>query len=272
MDRAFSSQTRDNMVRHGSRGSRFYHQTDEKPHITKALVFRIVAYFKPYWKIMAVILLLIVLTSAMEIVPPLLTKNIIDIALPQKNIRLLLLYIVLSFALLLLVNLISVGQSYLNTLVSKNIIRNLREDMYQHLLHMSIRFFSNVQAGEISSRINNDIGGIESVFSNTFIQILQGILVFVTTTVILLYINWKLAIISLLTLPLFLLPTRRVGRARWKIAADMQSKLAELTTLITETLNVSGMMLIKLFTKEKEEEKEFQNINDTVTACCSDHS
>ncbi|ADU25706.1 ABC transporter ATP-binding protein [Ethanoligenens harbinense] len=253
------------MVRHGSRGSRFYHQTDEKPHITKALVFRIVAYFKPYWKIMAVILLLIVLTSAMEIVPPLLTKNIIDIALPQKNIRLLLLYIVLSFALLLLVNLISVGQSYLNTLVSKNIIRNLREDMYQHLLHMSIRFFSNVQAGEISSRINNDIGGIESVFSNTFIQILQGILVFVTTTVILLYINWKLAIISLLTLPLFLLPTRRVGRARWKIAADMQSKLAELTTLITETLNVSGMMLIKLFTKEKEEEKEFQNINDTVT-------
>lgn len=171
----------------------------------------------------------------------------------------------LSFSILLGVNLISVGQSYLNTLISKNIIRDLRAEMYRHMQNMPLKFFSNVKTGEISSRINNDIGGIESVFSNTFISILQGVFVFATTAATLFYTNWMLAIVSLLTLPLFLAPTRKVGKARWKIATETQAKLAELTTIITETLNVSGTMLIKLFTKEKDKNREFEKVNNEVT-------
>jgi ATP-binding cassette subfamily B protein len=249
----------------GFRGSRFYHQTDEKPDITKDLLFRIFSYFKPYWKLMTVMFVTIIITSAMGIVPSLLTKNIIDIALPKGNIHLLIIYILLSFATVLVLNLISVGQSYLNSLVSKKIIRDLRGVMYSHLQNMSLKFFSDVKTGEITSRINNDIGGIESVFSNTFIQILQGVFIFATTAATLFYINWKLAIVSLLTLPLFLAPTKKVGKARWKIATETQAKLADLTTIITETLNVSGTMLIKIFTKEKDKCKEFDDVNDEVT-------
>ena len=161
---------------------------------------------------MAVMFLTIIATSGLGVVPSILTRNIIDIALPQGNLHLLVLYILLSFGTLLVLNLISVGQSYLNSLVSTNIIRDLRADMYRHLQNMSLKFFSNVQTGEISSRINNDIGGVQSVFSNTFIQILQGFFVFATTAATLFYTNWKLAIISLLTLPLFLAPTRKVGK------------------------------------------------------------
>lgn len=249
----------------GLRGTRFYKETDEKPNITKSLILRILSYFSPYWKLMIIMFFTIITTSLLGIVPSILTKNIIDIALPKGNIKLLITYILLSFCTMLSLNLITVAQSYLNTLVSKNIIRDLRGDMYEHLQNMSLKFFSNVQAGEINSRINNDIGGIESVFSNTFIQILQGVFVFTTTAVTLFYTNWKLAIISLLTLPLFLAPTKKVGKTRWKIATETQTKLAELTTIITETLNVSGTMLIKLFTKEKEKNAEFKKVNDEVT-------
>jgi ATP-binding cassette subfamily B protein len=214
---------------------------------------------------MIVMFLTIITTSVLGIIPSILTKDIIDVALPKENMNLLLLYTLLSFGTLLVLNLISVGQSYLNSVISKNIIRDLRAGMYSHLQNMSLKFFSDVQTGEISSRINNDIGGIESVFSNTFIQIFQGIFVFVTTAATLFYTNWKLAIISLLTLPLFLAPTKKVGKMRWKIATQTQAKLAELTSIITETLNVSGSMLIKIFTKEKEKCREFENVNNEVT-------
>jgi ATP-binding cassette subfamily B protein len=249
----------------GFRGSRYYHETTEKkPVITKTLILRIISYFKPYWKLMTGMVMTIIITSVLGIVPALLTKNIIDIAMPQKSMRLLILYILLSFFTLLTLNLIMVGQSYLNSLVSKNIIRDLRSGMYGHLQIMSLKFFSNVQTGEITSRINNDIGGIDSVFSNIFMQVLQGIFVFTSTCAILFYTNWELAVISLLTLPFFLAPTRKVGKTRWKIASEAQTKLAELTNIVTETMNVNGTMLIKLFTKEKEEFDGFEKVNNEV--------
>ncbi len=249
----------------GFKGGRFYKETNEKPDISKELIIRIFSYFKPYWKLMAVMVITIITTSALGVVPSIITKNIIDIALPQSNINLLILYILLSFGLLLITNLIFVGQSYLNSLVSKNIIRDLRMQMYQHLQLMPLSFFSNVASGEITSRMSNDIGGIEGVFSNTFVRILQGVFVFVTTAAALFYLNWKLAMISLFILPLFLSPTRKVGKSRFKIATEMQTKLAELMNVITETLNVSGTMLIKIFTKENDINQEFKKVNDEVT-------
>ena len=249
----------------GHRGTGLYRETDEKPKITKALLIRIISHFKPYWKLVTVMLIAIIATSALGIVPSVLTKNIIDVALPEENLQLLIFLILLIFATQIVNGLIGVGQSYLNTLVSKNIIRDLRAGMYWHLQSMSLKFFSEVKPGEISSRINNDIGGIESIFSGTFIQIVQGIFVFSTTAVTLFFINWELALISMLILPLFLAPTRKVGKARWQIAAETQTKLAELTTIITETLNVNGTMLIKLFTREKDKCEEFENVNNEVT-------
>ncbi|NLA86766.1 MAG: ABC transporter ATP-binding protein [Clostridiales bacterium] len=240
------------------------HDGDKKPKITKKLLLRILSYFNPYWKSMLVMLGAIILSASLGVVTPILTKNIIDIALPSGNMRLLVFYIVLSFAALFAQNLISVGQSYLNTLISKRIIRDLRSAMYGKMMGMPLRFFSDAETGEINSRITNDIGGIENVFSGTFIQIVQGVFVFATTAVTLFYTNWMLAIVSILTLPLFLLPTRRVGKTRWKITAEMQEKLARLTSIITETLNAGGAMLIKLFTKEKDKRREFDEVNDIV--------
>ncbi len=250
----------------GMRGMRgIYRETSEKPSITKKLIFRILTNFKPYWKLMAVMFLTIIAISILGIIPSILSKNIIDIALPQANVNVLLINVALYLGNVLLLNLLNVAQSYLNTLVSKGIIRDLRSSMYKHLQQMSLKFFSNAKTGEITSRINNDINGIESVFSNTYVSILQGIFIFVTTAVTLFYTNWILAIVTLLTLPLFLFPTRKVGKVRWGIASKTQAKLAELTSIITETLNVSGITLIKIFTKEADKAQEFDSVNAEVT-------
>jgi ATP-binding cassette subfamily B protein len=250
----------------GFGGGRFhFSDSEEKPNITKKMLIRIAKYFIPYWKLLILLVLSIIITSTLGLIPPLLTKNIIDVALPTKKINLLILFIVLSFGATLLSGLISVGQSYLNSWISKHIMYDLRNSMFNHLQYMSIRFFSNVQAGEITSRMNNDIGGIENIFSGTFVQILQNVFVFASTAAILFYTNWKLALVGMLILPLFIAPTRKVGKVRWKIASQTQGKLAELNTILHETLNIGGTMLVKLFTKEKHQQEEFQKVNKDVT-------
>ncbi|MGZ5472295.1 MAG: ABC transporter transmembrane domain-containing protein, partial [Nitrososphaeraceae archaeon] len=142
---------------------------------------------------------------------------------------------------------------------------DLRNSMFNHIQHMAIRFFSDVKTGEITSLMNNDIGGIETIFSGTFVQILQNIFIFLITAATMFYTNWKLAIAGMLILPLFIIPTRKVGKVRWKIAAQTQDKLADLNTIMHETLNISGTMLVKLFTREKHQEKKFEKVNKDVT-------
>ncbi len=250
----------------GFGGGRFHFDDSEiRPVITKQILLRIARYFIPYWKLLLLLVICIILTASLGLVPPVLTRRIIDVALPGKQIRLLVLLVAASFGATAVSGLILVGQNYLNSWISKHIIQDVRNAMFRHLQYMSIRFFSDVRPGEIPSRMNNDIGGIESIFAGTFVQILQNIFVFLTTAGILFYTNWKLAAVSMLILPLFVIPTRKVGKVRWKIAARTQEKLAELNTVIQETLSLGGTFLVKLFTKEKQQQAEFEKVNADVT-------
>lgn len=247
------------------RGRFHYSETREKPNITRPMLRRIVKYFLPYWKLLILLAFSIIITSVLGLLPAIFTKNIIDVALPQKNINLLIILIVLSFGAILFSGLIIVGQNYLNSWIAKYIMYDIRNSMFNHIQHMGIRFFSNVNTGEITSLMNNDIGGIENIFSGTFVQILQNIFIFIVTAATMFYTNWKLAIAGMVILPLFILPTRKVGKVRWIIASETQNKLAELNTIIYETLSISGTMLVKLFTREKYQEEKFKNINKEAT-------
>lgn len=250
----------------GFGGRRFHFDNEkEKPEISRRMFVRIAAYFKPYWRLMLLLLLALIATSLLGLLPPYFTKTIIDQALPGKEIPLLAWLIGASFAATLISGLISVGQNYLNSIITKSIMRDMREAMFHHLQFMSLRFFSNVQAGEITSRMNNDIGGIEGVFSSTFVQILQNVFVFATTAALLFFTNWKLAIVGMLILPLFVLPTRKVGKIRWNIAKTTYEKFAGLNTIIQESLNTGGNLLVKLFTREKTQQEKFRQINTDLT-------
>ena len=247
-------------------GGRFRFDAEEvRPKVTWPFIRRIIIYFSAYrWHMLGLFLLLLV-GSVLGLVPPLLIRQVIDVAIPQKRVSLLFLMIGLYFGAVMLEGLLRVAQTYLNSWVSKHIIRDMRSTMFRKIQSLPIGFFTSVQTGEISSRMNNDIGGIERVFSSTFVQIIQNSLVFITTIGLLASTDLTLALVNLALLPLFILPTRRVGRIRYDMAAKTQEKLAGLNNLILETLQISGITLVKLFQRETFQSARFDEFNHDVT-------
>lgn len=243
---------------------RFAREEDKDIKITKEILFRIFKYFKPFWKQMILAIILLFIVSVLGLVPPIMTKNIIDKALPEKSMYLLVIFILACIVATVLKELVSVGQNYINTWISKHIIYNMKNEMYKHLQSMSMNFFSLSKPGEITTRMTSDIEGIQDIFKTTIVNALSSILTLITTMVALFAMNWKMAIISMLILPVFILPTRRVGKYRWRVALYSQEKLSELNQLIQETLSVSGAILMKIFTKEKESYDEFKSTNKKV--------
>jgi ATP-binding cassette, subfamily B, bacterial len=250
-----------------SRGMGRMHFSDEDAKTTKissAMFRRIIGYFRPYTVQMIVAVVAIFITAVLSLAPPLLLKSIIDTALPNKDLRLLGILVLISILVTVLINLIQVGQTYINTWISKQITFNLKNQMYEHLQGMSLNFFSSAKPGEITTRMTSDIDGIQDIFNSTVTSALNSIFVLITTAAVLIYMNWKLALVSMIVLPLFVFPTRKVGKIRWKIAIKTQEKVSELTQIVQETLGVSGLILMKIFTKEKQEKQHFETANREV--------
>jgi ATP-binding cassette subfamily B protein len=246
---------------HGMGRMRFNDENVNATKISSAMYRRIVGYFKPYILQLTVATVAIFITAVLSLVPPLLLKNIIDIALPNKDLQLLAQLVLISIGTTLLISLIQVGQTYINTWISKQITFNLKNEMYEHLQGMSLSFFSLAKPGEITTRMTSDIDGIQDIFNSTVTNALNSIFVLVTTAIVLIYMNWKLALVSMIILPLFIFPTRKVGKMRWKIATKTQEKVSELTQIVQESLGVSGLILMKIFTKEKQEKQHFEKVN-----------
>lgn len=243
---------------------RFMDENMSTPKITKDMAVRILRYFVPYWKQMLLAVVSLLITAILGLVPPILIKNIVDTALPQKNLKLLTILILVSVGTSVALGLLQVGQTYLNTWIAKHIIYNMKNQMYDHLQHMSLSFFSSAKPGEILTRITYDIDGIQDIFNTTVVNAINSIFILVTTVVALFSMNWKLAILGLVIVPLFIFPTRKVGKLRWKIATKSQEKIGELNQIIQETLSISGSILMKIFTREKDEYKKFTEINQEV--------
>ncbi len=243
---------------------RFMNEEVEPPKITKNILVRILKYFIPYTKQMIVAVLAILISAILGVIPPILIKNIVDIALPQKSLKLLVIFIVTSISITVISGLVQVGQTYLNTWIAKHIIFNMKNQMYDHLEHMSLSFFSTTNPGEIITRMNSDIDGIQDIFNTTVVNAFSSIFVLASAAVVLVSMNWKLAILGMFILPLFVSPMRKVGKLRWRIATESQEKISELNQIVQETLGISGTILMKIFTKEKDEYKNFEKVNKEV--------
>jgi len=243
---------------------RFVDEKIEMPKVTRKMLVRILHYFIPYRMRMLLVIVSITVTSVLGLVPPILIKNIIDKALPQKDLLLLSIYIFISIGITIVLGLLDVAQSYLSTWISKHIILNMKNQMYAHLQHMSLNFYSAAKPGEIITRLTSDIDGIQDIFNTTVINTLKSSLVLISTAFVLLTMNWKLAVVGMIVLPTFIIPTRKVGKLKWKIATNSQQKISELYQIIQETLSISGAVLTKIFTKEKDEYERFTQTNEEV--------
>ena len=241
---------------------RAYMTEEEKanqPKITKALLKRVFSYLTPYWKQLVVVLVCIAISSTMSLYPAVLTGKILDEGIIGRNLKLLIIFIVASFGLTLASNLIGVVEAYVNTWIAQHITYDMRNQMFSHLQRMSQRFFTSNNQGDIITRMTSDISGVESVITNTFRNILSNSITLVVALVMMFQKNWILAVLGICVIPLFVIPTRKAGKTRWKLTGEAQACNDEINGILNETMSVSGQLLVKLFGKE---EKEFGRYKD----------
>ncbi len=247
----------------GGRSGRYLTPEEKKnrPKITKALLTRIFSYLKPYWKQLLLVWLAIILSAIFGMMPSILTGKIIDDGLIGQDFKLLAILILASLGVLTLSNLLNVFISYLNVWVSQRISFDMRNKMYAKLQSMSHNFFTSSKQGETISRMTSDIGGVQSVIAGTLTNILSNIAVLSTALFAMYRKNWILATLGVIIVPLFTIPTKRVGRTRWGFALESQKCNDKLNQTLNETLSVSGQLLVKLFTNEKLEYDRYKNMN-----------
>ncbi len=223
-----------------------------------ASIRRVLGYFRPYWRSWLLILIFIGVSAGLGLIPPLLVREIIDHALPNRDVGLLVATVggmVLAGGLARLVN---VGQFSINVRIGQGVMFDLRNELYRHLQRQSLRFFTDTRTGEVMSRINNDVAGVEGVVTNTLVSIVTNVVTVGSITVLAVSLNWQLALVSLGILPLFVLPTRRVGRIRRQLRRETAERQGNLSSFMQETLSISGSVLVKAFGRERYEARRFR--------------
>ncbi|MBR4725296.1 MAG: ABC transporter ATP-binding protein/permease [Lachnospiraceae bacterium] len=244
-----------------SRGFMTEEEKAAQPKITKDLLKRVFSYLKPYWKQLVLVLVCIAVSSTLSLYPSVLTGKILDEGIIGRNMKLLIIFIAASFGLTLLSNLIGVAEGYINTWIAQHITYDMRNQMFAHLQRMSQRFFTTNNQGDIITRMTSDISGVESVITNTFRNILSNSITLVVALIMMFQKNWILAILGICVIPLFVIPTRKAGKTRWKLTGEAQECNDEINGILNETMSVSGQLLVKLFCKEKHEYDRYVSAN-----------
>lgn len=236
-----------------------------RPQVDRALLRRIFSYLSPYKLQLAVILLINLVSAGIGLLPALITAQIVDRALYGENLSLLLGLSLLAAGALVACGLIELAQRAMNSWLSQQVIFDMKNQMYEHLQQMSHSFFTTEPQGDVITRMTSDIEGVQTVLTETLTTLVSNVLVIATTAAALFTINWRLALAGILIVPLMQIPTRLLGKRRWKLLKEAQGKKDEQNQHITETLGVSGSMLVKLFNREALENRRFRAVNRAVT-------
>jgi len=241
----------------GGRGRRPPELRPEDIPSTPVSLKRIRGLFAPYRLRLGGLLALIFLAAGLGVISPFLLREILDTAIPDKNTVLLTELVLGMIALSVLTSVIGVAQTLISNQVGQRVMHDLRASVYAHLQRMSLAFFTHTRTGEVQSRIANDIGGVDSVVTSTATSIVQNITTVVAVVVAMFLLEWRLAIFSLILLPFFVWLTRRVGEERRRIQSVRQSRLADMSTLVEESLSVSGILLGKTMGRSPELVRRF---------------
>ena len=247
----------------GPMGGQFLTEEEKKnqPKVTPELLKRVFSYLKPYTKQLTLVLLCIIVSSFFSLLPSIITGKILDDGLLKQDFKALVYYIVLSLAVTLAASLIGVAETYINTWIAQHITFDMRNQMYQHLQKMSQRFFTTNNQGDIITRMTSDIDGVKAVVTNTFSSILSNSITLIIAMIAMFQKNWILALVGIIIVPLFTLPTRKAGKKRWTLTNESQQVNDEVNGILNETLSVSGQLLVKLFGKEKYEYERYEKAN-----------
>jgi ATP-binding cassette subfamily B protein len=204
---------------------------------------RILRLFRPYHGRLAVVGLLVGLSSLVSLASPFMLREVLDVALPQGRTGLLTLLALGMVAVAVANSVFNVLQTYMSTGVGQRIMHDLRTAVYGHMQRMSLAFFTRTRTGEVQSRIANDIGGMQSTVTSTATSLVSNLTSVIATLIAMLVLDWRLTVVSLLMLPLFVWVSHRVGKERKKITSQRQRQLAGMSAIVEESLSVSGILL-----------------------------
>ncbi|MFE2265069.1 ABC transporter ATP-binding protein [Streptomyces griseosporeus] len=206
-------------------------------------VRRIVALFRPYRGRLAVVGLLVGASSLVSVATPFLLKETLDVAIPEGRTGLLGLLALGMILSAVLTSVFGVLQTLISTTVGQRVMHDLRTAVYGRLQRMSLAFFTRTRTGEVQSRIANDIGGMQATVTSTATSLVSNFTSVVATVVAMIALDWRLTVVSLLLLPVFVWISRRVGNERKKITTQRQKQMAAMAATVTESLSVSGILL-----------------------------
>jgi ATP-binding cassette subfamily B protein len=225
-------------------------------------VRRILALFTPYRGRLAVVGLLVAASAVVSVVTPFLLRAVLDTAIPQGRTGLLTLLVLGMIGAAVVNSVFNVLQTLISTTVGQRVMHDLRTAVYSHLQRMSLAFFTRTRTGEVQSRIANDIGGMQSTVTSTATSLVSNLTSVVATVVAMVALDWRLTVVSLLLLPLFVWISRRVGRERKKITGERQKQLAVLSSAVQESLSVSGILLGRTMGRSDSLSHEFTRQSD----------
>ena len=232
--------------------------------ITGALVRRVLEHFRPYrWKWL-MIFACIIIGVLLNAVSPLIVRAIIDHAIPDRNVRLLYLLAGAIIAVAVITGFVGILQTWVSMIVGQRVMFDIRNRLYQHLQRQSLGFYTVTRAGEIVSRLNNDVAAIQDVSTNTVVTIVTSIVTLTVTLFVIFSMDPKLALLAIVLVPTFYLPTRYVGKIRWKLSRETLEHQADLVAFMEERLNIGGIVLTKLFGQAETEASTFAERNREV--------
>jgi ATP-binding cassette subfamily B protein len=230
------------------------------------LVRRIGALFRPYRGRLAATVVLVLLSAALSVVPPLLTQRVFDDGLfpasGRIDVPVLVRLVIAMIVLFIASGLIGVWQTWLTATVGNSVMGALRVRLFSHLQAMELSFFTRTKTGIIQSRLQNDVGGVASVLTNTISSVISNTVQVIAAFVAMVLLSWQLTIVAVVLMPFLVIAQRRVGQVRARIAGATQESLSDMTAITQETLSVSGILLAKSFNRQKSEIARYSDEND----------
>jgi ATP-binding cassette subfamily B protein len=233
--------------------------------IKKGTLPRVIRTFKPYKVQLAWTGLAVLSSAALGLLPPFYLKIIINQGLLAHDLDAVTHYTLYTLLATVGGTALGLGFSYLSTVIGQHIMRDLRNQLYDHLQAMSLRFFTGTRTGEIQSRLANDVGGIQSVVSDTAANVLSNVTTVLSTLAVMIYMDWRLTLLSVGILPIFAVIASKVGSYARGIRGRVQAQLADLNATMQETLSVSGILLTKVSGRQTLSLQKFMRENEALT-------
>ncbi|MDZ7816470.1 MAG: ABC transporter ATP-binding protein [Planctomycetota bacterium] len=236
----------------------------KRAKLGREIFMRVLGYFAPYWRQWAVIAVCILIVAGLNVLPPLCVGAILDNAIPNEDMSLLSLLAGAMVLLAIATGLTGVLQQSLTAKAGQSVLYDLRQELFTHLQLMSLNFYKATRSGEIVSRINNDVEAVQMVSTTTFVSIGRNLATLAATSIALFSMNWRLAIVAVLIVPLFYFPSRIVGRIRHRLSQQTQERKASLLAYMQELLHVDGAILTKSYGRRTDDAAGFGERSDLV--------